>query len=70
MKEWVDALIINPDRDCFCYVTNVEIGNECWLAAYDRKKNVFRSYNKFLPYQSVPLDVTHYIILPEPPSIE
>ena len=63
--EWNRYPDTKPEEDCVCYVTNEKVGNWCYQAIYYAKADYFR-YSQQRIDDLIPMDVTHWVKLPEP----
>ncbi len=56
-----------PPTSRMCYVTNVRAGVHCYVALYDHQLDYFREYDPGR-YNKAPIDVTHFLVLPDSSS--
>jgi hypothetical protein len=61
--DWIKYPDQKPDCHCNCYVMNEKAGSTCYVATYVQKYDYF-SWNNTELCQNIPLEVTHYVILP------
>ena len=64
MISWNEYPKTKPDKDIMAYVTNTRANMTCYLASYSKDRDIFM----ITPYNTIPIDVTHYCELPNPPN--
>lgn len=65
--KWISVKDKKPDTDCLCLVINVRGWMTNTLAIYHLNGDVFVEYGPG-KYNSLPLDVTHYLEIPKCPT--
>ena len=66
---WISVKDEKPDEDCLCLVCNCHGYMADQKAMYNRHTKIFRLYDPSR-LESLTLDVTHYIIIPDPPEVK
>lgn len=66
--KWISFKDKKPDY-CQCLVVNVKYGMQVFQAMYHPPEDVFIKLD-FNDHNTIPLDVTHYIQIPELPGFE
>ena len=64
---WNEYPTVKPESDLVAYVTNIRANNGCYIATYDKARDVFLVAT-LAGYNSMPINVTHWIDLPVPPT--
>lgn len=58
---WIDVKVRMPERDMYVLVTNAKWDSRHYEAVYHKEKNIFAMSH-------LPLDVTHWLPIPNPPN--
>ena len=66
MSNWIKTEHELPEEDCFCMVSR-EPYAAVWQATYDAKEKMFSLIDPGSNNGFVPVDVTHYVVLPVQP---
>lgn len=65
--EWISVKDKKPETDLVCLVTNERSGHHHFTAIYQKYCDCWIQYD-VRAYQQPPLDVTHYLEIPESPA--
>lgn len=66
MTNWILTSKEKPIHDQVCYVANKKAGLSCYIAIYYKDRDYFSLYNPECR-DHPPIEVTHWIPLPEAP---
>lgn len=66
--EWISVKKKKPESSCLCLVMNIKGWMTDTRAIYHKNYDIFiEDVGGGNKYQSLPLDVTHYLVIPERP---